>query len=105
VKILLDECIPRTLKRYLTGHHVQTAQQAGFGGYKNGRLLRAAEGEFDLLITSDKNLQYQQNLASRKMSILILSTNHRPSIEENRKEILRTVNRMKPQQFFELDIR
>ena len=104
MKILLDECVPLTLKRYLIGHRVQTAQQAGFSGYKNGRLLQAAEVEFDLLIISDKNLQYQQNLASRKIAILILSTNHRPVIEEKSGKILQAINRMAPREFLELEI-
>lgn len=65
--ILLDECVPRPLKRFLTGHSVHTAQQAGLGGYKNGQLLKAAEGAFDLLLTSDQNLRYQQNLSGRHL--------------------------------------
>jgi hypothetical protein len=102
--ILLDECVPRPLKKFLTGHSVLTAQQAGLGGYKNGQLLTAAEGQFDLLITTDKNLRYQQHLATRKIGILLLSTNRRTVIEQNGDAILRAVNLIKDRQFLELEI-
>ena len=92
------------MKRFLAGHYVRTAQQAGFASYKNGELLKAAEAEFDLLITSDKNLRYQQNLEGRSLSILLLSTNDRSVIELNGDEILRTVNQMKPKSYKELEL-
>ena len=92
------------MKRFLAGHYVRTAQQAGFASYKNGKLLKATEEEFDLLITSDKNLRYQQNLEGRALSILLLSTNDRSVIELNGDEILRTVNQMKPKSYKELEL-
>ena len=92
------------MKRFLAGHYVRTAQQAGFASYKYGELLKAAEAEFDLLITSDKNLRYQQNLEGRSLSILLLSTNDRSVIELNGDEILRTVNQMKPKSYKELEL-
>ncbi|MFI5378985.1 MAG: DUF5615 family PIN-like protein [Tepidisphaerales bacterium] len=75
MKILLDECVPWPLRTLLPGHECMTAQQRGWGGIKNGDLLRLAEMEFDLFITADQNLQYQQNLATRRLSILELSSN------------------------------
>jgi len=75
MKILLDECVPWPLHRVLIGHECKTAQQCGWGGIKNGDLLRLAEGEFDLFITSDQGIRYQQNLAGRSIAILELSTN------------------------------
>ena len=74
------------------------------GGYKNGRLLDAAEGTYDVLITSDKNLRYQQNLTARKLAILLLSTNDREVIEQNAERILKAVNRLKPREFLELEL-
>ncbi len=59
MKILLDECVPWPMHRLLASHECRTAQQQGWGGIKNGRLLQLAEGEFDLFITSDLNLRYQ----------------------------------------------
>jgi hypothetical protein len=63
------------MHKLLTGHECSTAQQRGWGGMKNGDLLRLAEGQFDLFITSDQNIRYQQNLAGRRIPILELSTN------------------------------
>jgi hypothetical protein len=58
-----------------TDHTCTTAQRRGWGGIKNGELLRLAEGEFDLFIISAQGIQYQQNLAGRRIAILALSTN------------------------------
>jgi predicted nuclease of predicted toxin-antitoxin system len=75
MKILLDECVPWPMHKLLSGHSCVTVQSKGWGGIKNGELLQRAEGEFDLFITSDQNLRYQQNLAGRGIAILELSTN------------------------------
>ena len=74
MKILLDECLPVALKANLTalGHECQTVRQAGYGSKKNGELLTLAEGRWDVLLTSDRNIKYQQNMIGRSMSILIL---------------------------------
>ncbi len=74
MKILLDECLPVKLKGTLAelGHECQTVRQAGFGSKKNGELLAIAEGRWDVLLTSDRNIKYQQNLAGRNICILIL---------------------------------
>ncbi|HEX8397910.1 MAG TPA: DUF5615 family PIN-like protein [Pyrinomonadaceae bacterium] len=73
MKLLLDECAPRRLKNYFVGHDVSTIEQAGFKGLKNGNLLRAADGKFDVLITIDKNIEYQQNTAALPLAIVILA--------------------------------
>ncbi|HEX8196783.1 MAG TPA: DUF5615 family PIN-like protein [Pyrinomonadaceae bacterium] len=73
MKLLLDECAPRRLKNYFVGHDVLTIEQAGFKGLKNGNLLRAAEGKFEVLITVDKNIEYQQNTAALPLAIVILA--------------------------------
>ena len=104
MRILFDECVPRTLRRSLANHYVRTAQQAGFAGYKNGQLIAAAEGEFGLLITTDKNLRYQQNLKTRKIAILLLPTNNRKRVMAILDNILAAVNKIKPSQFIELTL-
>lgn len=81
MKILLDECVPWPMHRLLAGHECRTAQQQGWGGIKNGRLLQLAEGAFDLFLTADQNLRYQQNLSGRSIAILELSTNKLHRIE------------------------
>lgn len=82
MKVLVDEGVPLKLVRLLTGHTFATAQQKGWGGFKNGRLLALAEPEFDLFLTSDRNVQYQQNLKGRKIAVLLLSTNHWPTLKK-----------------------
>lgn len=104
MKILLDECVPWPMHRLLTGHECRTAQQQGWGGIKNGKLLQLAEGEFDLFITSDQNLRYQQNLAGRRIAILELSTNKIRRIEAAAGLIQSTIAEMKPGEFRQLEI-
>jgi predicted nuclease of predicted toxin-antitoxin system len=74
MKVLIDECTPRALKFYLAqrGHNCATVQEAGWSGKVNGELLALAESKFDVLVTIDTNLQYQQNLSGRKIAIVIL---------------------------------
>lgn len=69
------------MHKLLSGHSCATVQSQGWGGIKNGDLLQRAEGEFDLFITSDQNIRYQQNLTGRRIAILELSTNDISRIE------------------------
>ncbi len=73
MKLLLDDCVTRYLKPDLSPHEVFTVDDADFKGLKNGKLLRAAAGRFDVLITVDKSLPHQQNVASLPIAVLILS--------------------------------
>ena len=74
MKILIDECLPAALRENVTalGHECQSVRQAGFGSKKNGELLTLAEGRWNVLLTSDRNIKYQQNMTGRSLSILIL---------------------------------
>ena len=73
MKILLDECLPRKLLNALHDHDCQTVPEAGLSGQKNGRLLSLAEAAgFNLFLTMDKGIQYQQNLTGRQIAILIV---------------------------------
>jgi len=74
MKVLIDECAPKGLKHALAthGHECLTVQEAGWSGKENGELLTFAEDKFDVLVTLDTNLGYQQNLAGRKISIIVL---------------------------------
>ena len=62
MRVLLDECLPRRLGRVLTGCDVRTVPEAGWAGKQNGELLQLASASFDVFVTMDRNLQYQQNL-------------------------------------------
>lgn len=72
MKLLLDECIDRRLGKELIGYDVKTVPQIGWAGIKNGQLLALAEAEFDVFITVDRNLSFQQNLPQFTLAVLIL---------------------------------
>ncbi len=74
MKVLIDECAPRALKYSLAahGHECRTVQEAGWSGKQNGDLWALAGTEFDVLVTLDTNLRYQQNLTGRRIAILVL---------------------------------
>ena len=67
MKLLLDECVTVDLKKDLAEHEVRTVVEAGYKGLKNGNLLRAAAGQYDVLITVDRNLPFQQNIRSSRL--------------------------------------
>jgi predicted nuclease of predicted toxin-antitoxin system len=72
MRLLLDECVPARLRQLLPTHQVSTVVQAGWSGIKNGKLLALAATGFDALITVDKNLPYQQHVASLPVAVLVL---------------------------------
>lgn len=73
MRILLDECVPRRLRRELPGHDVRTVHEMGWGGKKNGDLLRAMAGQnFEALLTIDQNLRHQQNLRTVGFAVIVL---------------------------------
>jgi len=76
MRVLVDECAPRALKKHLLnhGHDCRTVQEAGWSGKQNGELLSLAEAAFDVLVTVDTNLLYQQNLADRRIAIIVLQS-------------------------------
>jgi uncharacterized protein DUF5615 len=74
VRVLLDEHLPRRLVRELHGHDVRTVQQQGWAGLRNGELLRRAGASgFEIFITADQGLQFQQNLATATFALIVLS--------------------------------
>lgn len=73
MRVLLDEQFPRHLARELRGHDVSTVQQEGWAGLKNGELLRrAADAVFDVFVTADRNLEFQQNLSQTRLGVILL---------------------------------
>ena len=104
MKILLDECVPWPLAKHLVGHDCQSVQLCGWAGIKNGELLRLAEGRFDLFISSDQNLTYQQNLAGRRIAILLLSTNKLRRILAAVDSIRSAISALQSGEFRRLDI-
>lgn len=104
MKILLDECVPWPIHRLLMSHHCEPVQRCGWTGIKNGELLNLAEGRFDLFITSDQSLRYQQNLQGRQVAILQLSTNNLNRILGAATQIQSAVATIKPREFRTLQI-
>jgi predicted nuclease of predicted toxin-antitoxin system len=77
LKVLFDHNVPHKLRHSLDGHVVSTTDEMGWAELENGQLLRAAEESgFEVMITGDKNLTYQQNLLGRKIALVVLSTNN-----------------------------
>lgn len=72
MRVLLDECVPRKLRRELPDHEVRTVTEAGWNGTKNGALLALAAHHFDVFLTVDANLQYQQNLSNLPISVILV---------------------------------
>jgi hypothetical protein len=72
VKLLLDECLDWRLRRELPGYEVKTVQEMGWGGIKNGRLLALAEREFQVFVTGDRNLSFQQNVSNFSLAVVVL---------------------------------
>ena len=82
MQVLFDQGTPAPLRQFLSTHQVSTAYERGWSTLKNGELLQAAElAGFAVLVTTDTNLKYQQNLASREISIVVLSTTSWPRIK------------------------
>ena len=104
MNILLDECVPWPMHKFLLDHECTTAQRAGWGGIKNGDLLLRAEGKYELFVTSDQNIRYQQNLAGRGIPILELSTNDYRRILAAAGLIQSTIAKIKPGEFVHLEI-
>ena len=72
MRVLLDECLPRRLKRELVGHEARTAPEMGWASKRNGELLGLAIGRFDVFLTADRNLSYQQDLSSFDVAVVVL---------------------------------
>ncbi len=104
MRILLDECVPWPMRRLLSQHSVTSLQAQGWSGIRNSELLRRADADFDLFITSDQNIRYQQNLAGQRIAILELSTNDLRRIRAAAKSIVAIVDKIQPGELQRLDI-
>ena len=104
MNILLDECTPRVVKKRLPKLNIQTVQEMGWSGLKNGELLAAAEGRFDVFVTTDKNLRHQQNLQGRKLAVLLLPSNQVPVVERLIADIEATLITIQAGDFIEIPL-
>ncbi len=102
MKILFDQGTPVPLRQTLASHTVSTAYEMGWQGLDNGALLQAAEAAFEVFITTDQNLRYQQTLTGRRLAILVLPTTSWPKIQAHLAEVGAAVNGLLPGQLREL---
>jgi hypothetical protein len=103
MRILFDQGTPSPLRRALIGHAVSTTSEMGWAQLDNGALLKAANAEFDVLVTTDRNLPYQQSLTDLRLAVLILPTTSWPKIRSHEKQIVIALGRMRPGEFVEVD--
>ena len=98
MRILLDEDVPRRLAAMLAGHAVSTVQRSGWAGIKNGKLLGLAAIEFDVFLTMDANLQFQQNLATLPIAVLVVeaASNRMEHLVPLVPEILKALDHIQP---------
>lgn len=105
MRILFDHGTPAPLQSFLTGHTVREAKAQGWDTFKNGGLLFAAEAAgFDVLVTTDKNMRYQQNLTGRTMAIVVLGNAQWPVLRLHVALVVAAVNAAIPGSFAEVDI-
>ena len=105
MRVLFDQATPVPIRPYLEGHTVRTAAQQGWDKLSNGDLLTAAEGAgFDVLLTTDRNLRYQQNLAGRRIAIVVLGQQQWPRLRRHIQRVIEAVDAATPGSFAEVQI-
>lgn len=99
MRILVDECLPRQLRQWLTVARpdwpVKTVQEAGWASMKNGALLRAANGAFDVLVTADKSIHRQQNFIGLEISVLVFPTNRAKLVKSGVDALIQSLTNMR----------
>jgi len=105
VRIIFDQRTPVPVRSYLELHTVRTAAQQGWDKLTNGELLTAAEeAGFDLLLTTDKNMRYQQNLVGRKIAIVVLGRQQWPQLRPHIERVIEAVNAAEPGSYIEVQV-
>src|SRR6202789_3853458 len=105
MRILFDQATPVPIRPFLERHTVRTAAQQGWERLRNGDLLTAAEDAgFDLLLTTDKNMRYQQNLAGRRIAIVVLGQQQWPQLRLHVQRVIEAVQAATPGSFAEVEI-
>jgi hypothetical protein len=105
MRILFDQATPVPIRPYLQQHTVRTAAQQGWDRLRNGELLAAAEeAGFDLLLTTDKNMRYQQNLTNRNIAIVVLGQQQWPQLRPHVQRVVEAINAATPGSYAEVEI-
>ncbi len=107
MRILLDEDLPRRLGPLLVGHEVSTVQRSGWSGVKNGKLLGLAASQFDVFLTMDGNLEFQQNLAALPIAVLVVVavSNRMEHLVPLVPDILKELNHLPPKSLHRVGVR
>ena len=105
MKILFDQGTPAPLRQHLIGHDVSTAYEMEWSALENGDLLsKGEENDFEVLITTDTNLRYQQNLDKRRIAIVVLKTTSWPRIQRDVASVVRIIDSIAINGYIEIDI-
>lgn len=105
MRVLFDQATPLPIRSHLTQHEVRTVAQEGWSTLKNGELLAAAEAAgFDVLLTTDKNLRYQQNLSQRKIAIVVLGQQQWPRLRPHIQLAIEAIKAAVPGSYTEVDL-
>jgi hypothetical protein len=105
MKILFDNGTPKPIARSLAGHEISYARQIGWHELENGELIeRAEEAGYEVLLSSDKNIRYQQNLSNRKIAIVVLGQQQWPLVKLHLDKIAAAVNACTPGSYTEVEI-
>ncbi len=105
IRILFDHNTPAPLRKWLTGHEVETAYERGWAELTNGDLLAAAEASrFDLMITTDKGIRYQQNHSERRVAIMVIDTNDWTRIRHWPTLVVGALASVRPGAFIDIEI-
>jgi len=103
MKVLFDQGTPAPLRTYLTSHQVSTAYELGWQTLTNGDLLQEAESNgFEVMVTTDQNLKYQQNMSKREIAIVVLTSTSWPRIQKVLPDIVTAVDASKPNGYVEI---
>ena len=105
MRVLLDECVPRKLRSELPGHEVKTVAEMKWAGTKNGALLRRAASEFEVLLTVDQGIPYQQNIEGLSLALVIIKapSNDINDLRPKMSEVLRILTTIQPGEVVKVD--
>jgi len=105
MRILFDQGTPAPLRQYLTEHSVTTAYEEGWSNLSNGDLLKSAEDKgYQIFVTTDRNLRYQQNLSDRQIAIVVLLSTSWPKIRTQTDKVCGVINEIKLGDYAEISI-
>ena len=104
MKILLDESVPHVVQTRLSHLAIRTVQDMGWTGIKNGELIQRAEAEFDVFVTADQHLRYQQNFSGRTLAIIVLPTDQVRTVISLLPAIEESLTRAYPGMFHEIPL-